>query len=98
MCGVLGGFGHSLLQQPGPKKFKLSKIELIYIRPQSLKFPRSLSKDRVLRFALPSMSTPIKVPPSSTPMVPIAVTLLTPTARMTIVGSPVRCGMLFSRA
>ena len=25
----------SLVQQPGPKKFKLSKIELIYIRPKS---------------------------------------------------------------
>ena len=32
----------SLLQQPGAKKFKLLKIELIY--KGSLKFPRSLSK------------------------------------------------------
>ena len=36
----------SLLQQPGPKKFKLSKIELIY-KANSLKFPRSLSKLRL---------------------------------------------------
>ena len=33
----------SLLQQPGPKKFKLSRIELIS-KAKSLKFPRSLSK------------------------------------------------------
>ena len=42
MCAVLGDIAaeaktqktypppHSLLQQPGPKKFELSKIELIY--------------------------------------------------------------------
>ena len=34
----------SLLQQPGPKKFKLLKIELIYKAQKFIKFPRSLSK------------------------------------------------------
>ena len=42
----------SLLQQPGPNKFKLFKIGLIYIRPKSLKFPRSLSKKGTLRNAI----------------------------------------------
>ena len=37
---------YSLLQQPGPKKFKLSKIELIYKAKKFIKFPRSLSKFR----------------------------------------------------
>ena len=39
----MGVWFNSLLQQPGPKKFKLSKIELIY-KAKTLKFPRSLSK------------------------------------------------------
>ena len=34
---------YSLLQQPGPKKFKLCNMEPIY-KAKSLKFPRSLSK------------------------------------------------------
>ena len=36
---------HSLLQQPGPKKFELSKIERI-CKAKKLKVPRSLSKPK----------------------------------------------------
>ena len=41
--GVADSSVFSLLQQPGPQKFKLSKIELIY-KAKNLKFARSLSK------------------------------------------------------